>query len=161
MKKHCAVLCICVLMWGLFACADTETEASDGIYLILGDSVTTTADLSEPIADTETVTETVTDTTAETAEQVLHILKVTESIAPTQTATLSAVGIPGTVYSITVHYSSGPSKAKALSEKTANGNGIVSWTWRIGNNTKPGTYRIVVAGGGEEAETQFTVTDKS
>jgi hypothetical protein len=36
--------------------------------------------------------------------------------------------------------------------------GTVFWTWKVGNRTNPGTYDIVVSGGGEELKIQFTVT---
>jgi hypothetical protein len=45
---------------------------------------------------------------------------------------------------ILVHYKSGPSRAKGLVPKVASGSGRVSWTWRVGSNTTPGRWPIVV-----------------
>jgi|GEM_PF-162333 len=74
------------------------------------------------------------------------------------TATLSITGKPNTEYSISVYYSSGASKADGLEAKTSESNGKVSWTWKIGANTKAGTHRIVIDGGGEKIETSITTT---
>jgi hypothetical protein len=45
---------------------------------------------------------------------------------------------------ITVHYKSGPSKAQGLFPKSADNQGQVSWTWKVGTNTTPGTWPISV-----------------
>ena len=72
-------------------------------------------------------------------------------------ATVSITGKPNTTYSITVYYSSGASKADGLENKTSDANGKVSWSWKIGGRTKPGTYNIVITGGGQTLEKAFTV----
>ena len=72
-------------------------------------------------------------------------------------ATVSIVGKPNTKYTITVYYKSGASTAEGLEPKTSDANGNVSWTWKIGGRTSPGTYRLVIAGDGESIERQFTV----
>lgn len=45
---------------------------------------------------------------------------------------------------IDVYYSSGPSTAAGLQNKTANSAGNVSWTWQIGGNTTLGQHRVTV-----------------
>lgn len=72
-------------------------------------------------------------------------------------ATVSITAKPNTTYSITVYYSSGASKADGLENKTSDANGNVSWSWKIGGRTKPGTYNIVITGGGQTLEKTFTV----
>lgn len=74
-----------------------------------------------------------------------------------QYATISIIGQPGAQYTITVHYNSGPSKAKGLEPKTADANGNVSWTWKIGGNTSEGTYRVDIQGNGDIITDYFTV----
>lgn len=66
-------------------------------------------------------------------------------------ATLIASTVPAAICSITVYYNSGPSSAAGLAERTANVEGQVSWTWRVGTRTAPGKYRIDVSAtlGGE------------
>ncbi|MGM9625331.1 MAG: hypothetical protein ACI3XM_06440 [Eubacteriales bacterium] len=86
-------------------------------------------------------------------------ITVTSPIAPNSNAVLTAHVLPDTVYSITVYYSSGPSTAKGLTDKTSDADGTVSWEWKVGQRTKAGTYRIVITGGGDSAETTFTVTE--
>lgn len=86
-------------------------------------------------------------------------ITVTSPVAPNSKALLTAHVLPDTVYSITVYYSSGPSTAKGLTDKTSHADGTVSWEWKVGQRTKAGTYRIVITGGGDSVETTFTVTE--
>ena len=50
----------------------------------------------------------------------------------------------GATCAITVHYKSGPSRAKGLVPKTAAASGGVAWQWRVGSNTTPGRWPINV-----------------
>ncbi len=95
----------------------------------------------------------------EAPKQVLDILSVTSPVEGGQNATLSAKGKPNTEYDIKVVYSSGESSAKGLENKKTDANGNVSWTWKVGAKTKPGTYTITVKGGGETDTIKITVTD--
>ncbi len=95
----------------------------------------------------------------EAPKQVLDILSVTSPIKGGKNATLSAKGKPNTVYDIKVVYSSGESSAKGLEDKTSSASGNVSWTWKVGAKTKPGTYTITVKGGGETDTITITITD--
>ena len=74
-----------------------------------------------------------------------------------ENATISITGLPNTQYSIAVYYNSGKSTAAGLVNKTSDANGHVSWTWKIGSKTNPGTYRAVITGGGETKTMHFTV----
>ena len=73
-------------------------------------------------------------------------------------ATHTAHTSPGAYCTITVYYKSGPSTASGLGAKTADSDGNVSWTWKVGTRTTPGTYRIVVTaalGGATRSETVY------
>ncbi len=72
-------------------------------------------------------------------------------------ATLSYTGEPNTEYKISVYYSSGASKAAGLVAKTSNASGDVSWTWKVGTNTKPGEYRVAITGGNKTIEKLLVV----
>ena len=74
-----------------------------------------------------------------------------------QYATVSIKAMPNTLYTIVVIYKSGPSTAEGLYPKTSNNQGVVSWTWKIGGRTSPGTYRITIEGGGARIDKYFTV----
>lgn len=86
-------------------------------------------------------------------------ITVTSPISQNSIATLTAKVLPNTEYDIDVYYSSGESKAEGLENKTSDANGNISWSWKVGQRTKPGTYKIVISGSGENKETKFTVTD--
>lgn len=92
----------------------------------------------------------------------LSIASVTSPVKTGAIATLSATTSPGANCSITVYYKSGPSKASGLSPKVADASGNVSWSWKVGTSTTPGTWRIVVkcslGSTNMTQETTFTVT---
>jgi len=67
---------------------------------------------------------------------------------------------PNVQCSITVHYKSGPSKAKGLDPKNSDGSGNCTWSWKVGTRTTPGDWKIVLtAEGSGQTETYFTVTE--
>lgn len=66
------------------------------------------------------------------------------SVQRDTTATLSFMGDPETLYSITVYVKSGASKAAGLEPRTSDATGYVSWSWHVGSSATPGTYKIVI-----------------
>jgi hypothetical protein len=68
----------------------------------------------------------------------------TSPIAPGQRETLTIQTTPGADCTIIVYYKSGPSKAQGLDPKKAAADGTVSWSWKVGTSTTPGTWKIVV-----------------
>ncbi len=172
-KRITAFLCaVCMFAVSLLSCSDTADgiTAGKGVYVIPGETVPIHApgtadaeiavsDTAEEAAVTEDIADTAAEETAQPAEQLLRVLTVVSPARQNKKAKLTASGIPGETYSIAVYYSSGKSEAAGLTDKKANENGLVSWTWKVGGRTKPGTYRITVTGGGETAETEFTVTE--
>ncbi|MEB3100597.1 thermonuclease family protein [Ferviditalea candida] len=87
----------------------------------------------------------------------LRVVSVTSPVTAGGYATLTAETAPGASAGITVYYKSGPSKASGLQIKQADARGRVSWTWKVGNRTTPGTWRIAVTSEGKTVETQFEV----
>jgi hypothetical protein len=81
---------------------------------------------------------------ARAADLLITLVSVTSPAAPFGDATLTISTTPGANCSIVVHYKSGPSRAKGLIPKVASSSGRVSWTWRVGSNTTPGRWPIVV-----------------
>lgn len=87
----------------------------------------------------------------------IALVSVPEKVLRGDTATVSIKGEAGVLYAIAVHYSSGVSKAKGLEPAEADKDGCVTWSWKIGSQTKPGEYKITVTGGGGSVDTYFTV----
>src|SRR5712692_6482832 len=81
---------------------------------------------------------------ARAADLLITLISVTSPAAPFSDATLTISTTPGSNCSIVVRYKSGPSRAKGLIPKVASSSGRVSWTWRVGSNTTPGRWPIVV-----------------
>ncbi len=91
----------------------------------------------------------------------LQVVSVTSPARPGTDATLIARTAPGAQCSITVIYKSGPSTAAGLLKKSATTQGDISWTWRVGTNTTPGDWPIIVTcdmgGISVTQQTSFTV----
>lgn len=58
---------------------------------------------------------------------------------------------------IEVIYNSGPSTAAGLYPKTANGSGYISWSWKVGTRTHPGTYPVYITVNGTNITRTLTV----
>ncbi len=93
------------------------------------------------------------------SQEGIQVLAWPETVGQNETATVTIQGLPNTNYSITVNYKSGPSSAEGLEDKTSDGSGQVSWSWKVGGRTSPGTFHITVSGGGETITLPFTITE--
>ncbi|HSU80578.1 MAG TPA: thermonuclease family protein [Candidatus Angelobacter sp.] len=65
---------------------------------------------------------------------------------------------PNASGSIEVDYKSGPSKAKGLGIKKANSQGVITWSWKVGSSTTPGTYNVIIRLGGQTITKHLVVT---
>jgi micrococcal nuclease len=72
------------------------------------------------------------------------VVSLSSPVAPFSDATLEIQTAPGAACVIAVRYKSGPSRARGLVPKTADGKGRVAWLWRVGSNTTPGQWPIEV-----------------
>lgn len=88
------------------------------------------------------------------ADLAVNLVSVTSPAAPFTDASLEVKTSPEALCQITVIYKSGLSRAKGLVPRQADGRGRAAWTWRVGSNTTPGRWPIVVLcrKGGDEAE---------
>jgi competence protein ComEC len=74
----------------------------------------------------------------------INVVSLTSPITAGGIAKLTINTFPGAACTITVYYKSGASQAAGLGPQTANSNGDVTWSWKVGSRTTPGTWRIVV-----------------
>jgi micrococcal nuclease len=87
-----------------------------------------------------------------------RLVSVSSRVSPGDYATLVAAVSPNATCSITVHYKSGPSRAKGLYPKRASA-GRVAWEWKVGTNTTPGRWAITVScGSAGSFRTSFVVS---
>lgn len=84
-------------------------------------------------------------------EPTIAVLSLTSPISHGSNATLAIRTVPGAACDINVIYKSGASEAAGLGSQVANGEGDVTWGWKVGTRTTPGTWRIEVTctGGGQ------------
>lgn len=98
---------------------------------------------------------------ASTGNLSVTVLSVTSPVNRGSMATLTSQTTAGASCSITVRYKSGPSSAAGLEPQTATANGQVTWTWRVGANTTPGSWPITlvctIASAQATASTSFQV----
>lgn len=88
------------------------------------------------------------------------IVSFTETVNQGEKATVCIKGKPGAEYTITVYYKSGPATASGLEPAVADADGYVTWTWKVGGRTTPGTYEIVISGDGITQSIYFTINAK-
>lgn len=79
----------------------------------------------------------------------IEVVYFKSEVTPGSYGEIVARGKPDTEYSIKVIYDKTESKSKGLVTKTADKNGIVSWSWKTGAKTKPGTYKVEITQGAE------------
>jgi micrococcal nuclease len=77
--------------------------------------------------------------------------------SPGQYASVTVKTKPGAQGAIEVDYNSGPSTAQGLYPKTADSNGNISWTWKVGTRTAPGTYPVIITVNGSTITKTLTV----
>ena len=90
------------------------------------------------------------------------LLQGSENVTQGEKATVKIKGAPGASYSIRVKLPSGSySSAAALTEKTADEEGIAAWEWAIASNTKTGTATVTITSGDEILEFNFAIVAKT
>ena len=70
---------------------------------------------------------------------------------------LTIQGIPDTSYTVTANYNNSLGTMTATAVKRAGNDGRVSWDWDVKGDTLPGTYKLLVSGGGKMITTSYTV----
>lgn len=74
----------------------------------------------------------------------VKVISLTSPVSPGSEATLAVQTDPMATCTPTVQYKSGKSGAKGLSKKTANSQGEVRWTWKVGSNVTAGQWPVSV-----------------
>ncbi|NLK87304.1 MAG: hypothetical protein GX279_07430 [Clostridiaceae bacterium] len=76
-----------------------------------------------------------------------------------ETGALSVRGKPDTEYTITGVYRISDNMLTSTVVKRSGNNGIVELEWNVSRQTAPGTYAIMVSGGGEQMTASYTVIE--
>lgn len=108
---------------------------------------------------TQPTTQPPTEPATQPANEGITFVSWPQTISRNETGTVTIKGKPNTSYTITVYYKSGPSTADGLEAKTSDGNGYVTWNWKIGGRTSFGTFKIVVSGGGDSQSVTFSIVE--
>lgn len=91
----------------------------------------------------------------------IKLISLTSPANAGSNATIAVNTVASANCQIIVLYKSGPSKAQGLFPKSADVQGQVSWTWRVGSNTTPGSWpiRVTCSSGAQKGmlKTSFVV----
>lgn len=74
----------------------------------------------------------------------IEVISHTKSVKRGSMASIKIRGTANVQYNCMVRYKSGFSTAAGLGTKTADEEGFVSWTWRVGGNTTRGSWPIII-----------------
>lgn len=86
----------------------------------------------------------------------IQIINFTDHVKAGKNASIQIQGSPNTLYHIEVIYTE-KSNAKGLESKSTDENGSVTWSWKVGNNTFPGSYKIKISNDNCSKELLFYV----
>ena len=97
---------------------------------------------------------------APTARSVgITILDYSDTVSRGEYAYIKIQGAPNTDYDCEVEYKTTMSNAKGIGVKRSDGDGIVSWRWKVGTKTSLDySPTIYIDGGGDSISVQFDVT---
>ena len=98
--------------------------------------------------------------TAPTARSVgITILDYSDTVSRGEYAYIKIQGAPNTDYDCEVEYKTTMSNSKGIGVKRSDGDGIVSWRWKVGTKTSLDySPTIYIDGGGDSISVQFDVT---
>lgn len=83
-------------------------------------------------------------------------------LRPGRKASIVVQSDPNRKLSLSVNYKSGQSVARNLGEATADGEGVVEWSWLVSGNTTPGVWELVItADDGTRVARHFVVESSS
>lgn len=148
--KHIISLLTCLIILITVTGCSSDKKETDAIT-----NKTTTQETTTELAIT--TTEAPTTTTTKPSYKIT-LVNLTSPVGAGAMATITIKGAPNTNYGITVYYDSGASNADGLYAKQSDGNGNVTWTWKVGTRTHSGTHSIVISGGGNTYNTSFETT---
>lgn len=129
-----------------------------GIWSIPGYVTDSGYNVSDASSSTTSTTKKSTTSTSKSSSSSTSSSKSTSStttvsgslnVSPGQNASVSVKTSPGARGTIQVIYNSGPSTAAGLDPKTADGNGNITWVWKVGTRTAPGDYPVNITVGGK------------
>lgn len=87
----------------------------------------------------------------------ITLLNVKTPVKRGEYGSLSIQGVPNTNYTAAATYVNSSGTTTAYVARRSGDDGMVSWTWKVKGDTLPGTYRIVVSGGGKMITAAYTV----
>jgi hypothetical protein len=88
----------------------------------------------------------------------ITLLHVKSPVQAGDKGSLSIAGKPDTVYTVKATYNSSAGALTSTASGYSGIDGRVSWVWNVKRDTLPGTYQLIISGGGKELRSSYTVT---
>ncbi|MCR4434636.1 MAG: hypothetical protein QHH06_00060 [Clostridiales bacterium] len=88
----------------------------------------------------------------------IQLVGIANSIRQGGAGNLTIKGQPGVTYSAAVTFKQGDKMVTVVESHPAGSDGRVTWNWLVKRDTAPGTYPIIISGGGKTFITSYTVT---
>lgn len=92
-----------------------------------------------------------------TAGDEISLVKITSPLTRGSTGRLTIQGKPGTRYTATAVYRRSGVTITTAENRTTGIDGVATWKWVAAPDTDPGTYSLIVSGGGKMLTTSYTV----
>jgi hypothetical protein len=89
----------------------------------------------------------------------LVLMSIRSPVRQGETCALSFRGKPDTRYTITGVYRYSDNMITSTAVKHSGDNGVVEFEWNVSERTDPGTYGIMISGGGEQITASYTVIE--
>ncbi len=89
----------------------------------------------------------------------LELRSIRTPVRQGETGGISIQGRPDTQYTITAVYNNSGNMVTSTAVKRSGENGMVELEWNVSSQTEPGTYGVMVSGGGEQITAAYTVTE--
>lgn len=86
------------------------------------------------------------------------LLDIKTPVRQGETGSLSIQGKPNTQYTVTAVYNNSTGTITTTSAKRTGSDGKLSWTWNVSRDTMPGTYGLMITGGGKMLTAAYTVS---
>jgi len=97
-------------------------------------------------------------TTSASTSSEISIVSSTLAVADGNEASITIHTTPDASGTIEVDYESGASRATGLYPQTADNNGDITWTWKVGTRTTPGNWPVIITIGSKTLQTTVNVS---
>lgn len=129
----------------------TQAEAASSVQIgLVGNG-------DEKTSGTTTSSSSSTSTSSSSSSPSLKVTSSNLNVSHGDYASVTIQTAPGATGTIEVDYSSGPSTSSSLVPKTSDSSGHITWEWKVGTRTTPGTWPVIITVNGKSIQVSLIV----